>query len=139
MGRCVSYADNSVHIQYAAMAEDGRDWDEFLDDFRAQIIAAFPGACRCDTWLGREDHALCDNRFAYFGISRFGCLISMWVTPKDSSCREKAGFVKERDRWISRIGIRFTKAARSCFGQPLVCAGQFSNGEGVFRAMHGKP
>lgn len=138
MGRSVSVASNSVHVEYAAFeCEDEYDSaDDFqwhLDDFAEAVCKAFPSASACDEWLGREDHAVAENSFAYFGVSEYCGLVSLWVTPKDDDYATSTGL---RDHWIDSIGAKFTKVARNCFSQPLTCVGRFSNGEAIFNAVN---
>lgn len=179
MGRSVSFANDSVHIEYAnfsvdrfycgacgdtfnetktATTDDGDDHevcphcgasdddyseqdasDDFqwaLDDFSAAICKAFPSASPCDEWLGScrsEDHAVAENSFAYFGVSEYRGLVSMWVTPKDDDYATSTGL---RDHWIESIGAKFAKVAGNCFGQSLAPVGRFSNGEVIFNAVN---
>lgn len=139
MGRSVSYANNSVHVEYATFeCEDEFDAsDDFrwsLDDFAEQICKAFPSASTCDEWVGREDHAVAENSFAYFGVSEYCGLVSMWVLPKDDDYATSTGL---RDRWIDQIEAKFSKVCGTCFGQSLKSVGRFSNGEQMFRPANG--
>lgn len=139
MGRSVIVASGSVHVEYATFdacdEEDSQDdfqWQ--LDDFAGLICKAFPSATSCNKWIDREDHAVAENSFAYFGASEYCGLVSMWVTPKDEDYYSNPGWSGLRDRWIDSIGKKFSKVASQCFGQSLVCAGRFSNGEAIFNA-----
>ena len=140
MARSVSYANNSAHIEYATFEpEDGCDdqweWEYAIEDFQNQIREAFPSTSACDEWVGREDRALCENRYAYFGVSEYCGLVSMWVQPKDDYYAASTGL---RDHWIDQIGPRFSKVASSCFGQSLKKVGTFSNGEAFFQPANGQ-
>lgn len=112
------------------------DFQWLLNDFAEQICKAFPSASTCDEWVGQgnsEDHAVAENSFAYFGVSEYCGLVSMWVLPKDDDYAASTGL---RDRWIDQIEAKFTKVARNSFGQSLYCAGRFSNGEAIFHAVN---
>ena len=105
-----------------------------MDDFAEAICKAFPSTSPCDEWVGREDHAVAENSFAYFGVSEYCGLVSMWVTPKDDDDAINTGL---RDKWIESIGPKFAKVARNSFGQSLVQVGRFSNGEAFFQPVNG--
>ena len=139
MGRSVSTPSRAEHVEYATFecedndcASDDLEWS--LDDFADQICKAFPSASKCDEWPGREDHAVAENSFAYFGVSEYFGLVSMWVCPKDDDYATSTGL---RDRGIDSIGAKFTKVCRNSFGQSLYCVGRFSNGEAIFHAANG--
>jgi hypothetical protein len=137
MGRSVSFANDSVHVEYATFeAEDGCDpqweWDYATEDFQTLVLEAFPSARKSDHWCGREDRALAENSFAYFGVSEYCGLVSMWVAPKDDETH-----IGLRDRWIDSIGAKFAKVAGNCFGQSLKQVGRFSNGEALFQPANG--
>ena len=139
MARSVSYANGSIHVEYATFecddVEDASDdFQWMLDDFAEAICKAFPSTSTCDEWIGREDHAVAENRFAYFGVSEYCGLVSMWVTPKDEDYATNTGL---RDKWIESIGPKFSKVARNSFGQSLVQVGRFSNGEAFFQPVNG--
>lgn len=135
MARSVSFANNSAHIAYAGSGcEDQYDWDDAVADFRSEMAQAFPSLSECDEWVGREDHALLENRYAYFGVSEYCGLVSMWVQPKEPDYYSSPGFEGLRDCWIEAIGPKFMKTAASCFGLALKQVGRFSNGEAVFMA-----
>ncbi len=139
MGRSVSYASGSVHIEYATFeAEDGCDsqweWDYATEDFQELILKAFPSTNTCDEWVGREDRALAENSFAYFGVSEYCGLVSMWVAPKDD---DYATSTSLRDHWIDSIGPKFAKVCGNSFGQSLKSVGRFSNGEQIFQPANG--
>lgn len=116
--------------------------DEFeygLEDFQRQILEAFPSASTCDELLDREDHAIAENRFAYFGVSEYCGLIAMWVAAKEGPWYGDPGWEALRDRWLSQVQQRFRKAANGCFGQGLYKVGTFSNGEAIFQPLSGQP
>ena len=138
MGRSVSYASNSVHIEYSYIEQnddiDNDDFDWYIEDFQNQLKEAFKSVDSCDNWLGREDHCLASNQFANFGVSEYCGVVSMWVAPVEAEYDQNAGWEALRDRWIEQISKKFTQIARNSFGQAIVKLGTFSNGEAVFRA-----
>lgn len=136
MARSVSHANNSVHIAYSHLdADDCDDWGWYSEDFQSQLVEAFPSLERVSKWVGREDKAVAENSFAYFGVSEYCGLVSMWVASKDADWRQSASWEALRDGWIASIGPRFHRIANSCFGQALVQTGRFSNGECMFTAV----
>ena len=90
-----------------------------------------------DLRLSREDRAVAENKYAYFGVSEYCGLVAVWCAAKEASYYDNAGFEGLRDRWISQIGDKFRKTARGSFGQALVKTGSFSNGEAFFQAAAG--
>jgi len=135
MARSVSTPRDSAFVEYANFQVDGDpdwEWDYAIEDFQSQILEAFPSTCASTEWIGRENHAVAENNFAYFGVSEYCGLVAMWVVAKDDDT--SAGL---RDHWISTIEAKFTKVARSCFGQTLVMTGRFSNGEAFFQPSNG--
>jgi len=136
MSRSVSYANNSVHIEYAHIdCDDEYDFQFVLEDIQSALTRAFPSVTECDEWVGREDHAIAENRFAYFGISEYCGLISVWCTPKDTDYYSDSGFENLRDHWVDQVGKTFRKTVRSSVGTPLSLVGRFSNGEAIFQAV----
>ena len=154
MGRSVSVASGAFAVAYKDCSrlgyvtedEDGKelaepyydeflasdDWDDFIADCTGQLKKLYPSFTACDKWLGREDHAILENSFAYFGISEYMGLVSLWLVAKegDDYGDEQAGL---RERWTEQVGGRFEKE----FSE-LHKLGTFSNGEAVFeRAKKG--
>lgn len=114
------------------------DFSWCSDDYREQLIAAFPSVKACDEWIDREDHAVAENDYAYFGVSEYCGLVAMWVAPKSGGYYAEPGFDARRDHWIGQIGKRFSRIAATCFGQSLRSVGTFSNGEQVFQPANGQ-
>lgn len=110
------------------------DWEFYKDDLIEQMQREFPSLDTCDTWLGREDHALLENRFCHIGVSEYCGLVAIWMTPKDPKDRDSEGWVNVRDRWVHQVGPKFSRTARTCFGQPVVQVARLSNGECLFQA-----
>lgn len=139
MGRSVSYANNSVYVEYSHIEQDDEydcsdDFDWYIQDFQSQLKAAFKSVDVCDNWVGREDHCVASNQFANFGISEYCNLVSIWCAPVEADYDQSAGWEALRDNWISQIEKTFKKIARNSFGQAIVKVGTFSNGESFFRA-----
>ncbi len=126
---CAASADDC----YPQDASD--DWDWYVEDFQREMKRAFPSMSECDEWVGREDHALLENQYAFFGVSEYCGLVSMWVQPKDPHYSENESWEARRDHWISQIGPKFYKVASTCFGTALRKMGTFSNGESVYQAI----
>lgn len=143
MGRSVSTPSNCVYVSYATFeCEDAEfasdDFEYYRDDFADQMCKAFPSVSKCDEWLDREDHAVAENQFAYFGVSEYRGLVAMWVAAKDADYRDGAGWEALRDNWLSMIQQKFRKHAQTCFGQALYSVGRASNGEQFFQPMNGQ-
>lgn len=128
--------EDGTHDQREVALQDAFDYG--LEDFRRQILEAFPSASACDSWLDREDHAIAENRFAYFGVSEYCGLVAMWVAEKDADYDQSEGWEALRDHWLSQVQQRFRKAADGCFGQALCKQGTFSNGEAFFQPLNGR-
>ena len=105
------------------------DWDDFIDGLKYQLKKKFASFSECDNWLGREDHAIMENRFAYFGISEYMGLVSLWLVEKegDDYGDEQAGL---RAHWVGQVKEKFVKE----FSE-LHKLGTFSNGEAVFERI----
>jgi DNA-directed RNA polymerase subunit RPC12/RpoP len=110
--------------------EDGcQVFDDALSNLKESLKNAFPSLVSDDKWLDREDHAILSNSFAYFGVSEYCGLVSIWVTPTDGENPSLAG------RWIDQIEEKFLKTIDGAFGVNLRKTGTFSNGESVFSAV----
>lgn len=102
------------------------DWDCFVESQKYRLKKMYPSFTACDKWVGREDHAILENNFTYFGISEYCGLVSLWLVAKegDDYGDEQAGL---RARWTEQVGDKFEKE----FSE-LHKVGTFSNGEAVF-------
>jgi hypothetical protein len=113
-------------------APDYFDFDELIEDYQGWIKELFPSFEPCDKWLDREDHAIAENRFAYFGISEYCGLVALWLVKKDLD----AGYYEDSlltplaDRWLAQVEGKFL----STFGE-LKKLGNMSNGEGVYQRI----
>jgi hypothetical protein len=135
MARSVSIPSGAQEVAYQDVSE--HDWDtfgEFLGNIQDYARELWPSFQPCDTWLGREDHAILENSLCYLGVSEYGGLASIWLVPKDYS----SSWLSSRDtciyplalNWIARIAPKFHEA----FGQYRRIA-TFSNGESVYERI----
>jgi hypothetical protein len=135
MARSVSIPCNATEIAYQDVSEHDREtFQWFLDDIRDHARSLWPSLRDCDTWLGREDHAILENDLCYLGVSEYLGLASVWLVPKDYP---DSGYVGGHAyiyplavNWISRIAPTFHRA----FGQ-YRRIGTFSNGESVYERI----
>ena len=129
MGRSVSTpsAARVVSYHYLDLEEqDDAQWifDNMVDGFRETLKSMFPSVETADSWIGREDHVVAENKLALFGISEYCGLVAYWIVPKDDA-RGWAAY-----RWIDSIADRFTAA----FGT-LQKTGTASNGESFYERI----
>lgn len=124
-----------AHEDNCSMQDHQSEWDYYVDDFRSMMKQAFPSLDECDKWVGREDHALLENQYAFFGVSEYCGLVSMWVQPKDPHYSENESWDARRDHWIAQIERKFHETANLCFGTAIRKLGSFSNGEGVYERI----
>jgi len=105
------------------------DWEDFMENLRADAKALFPSLENCDKWLDREDHAILENRFAYFGISEYMGLVSIWFVLKENlNCYySDQDLTAIAEHWAEQVKPKFEKN----FGD-LKKVGTFSNGEGLY-------
>lgn len=114
--------------------EDAMRWEfeALTDDIREQAKQFWPSMRKCDEWIGREDHAILENDFAYMGLSEYCSLVAIWVASKADDL-EGSWYSDQRmlaplaRTWINRIEPRFKKL----FGQ-LRKVATASNGETFF-------
>ena len=128
MGRSVSYPSRAEQVIYvdASELQDADDFQWAIEEFQQEGVRKFPSMSKCNTWVGREDHALLENKVAYLGVSEYCGLVSVWVVAKDDrygNCQPLAG------HWASKINL---DRLATCFGYKLNHQGTMSNGEGVF-------
>ena len=105
---------------------------DFNEDLKTLLKEAFPSLNPDERWLGREDKAILENAYAYFGISTYCDLVAVWVAAKEPDYRASPAWEAMRDRWISSIERRFAKTMGRAWGSHLTKVGTFSNGEAVF-------
>ena len=99
------------------------DWECFTENLKDRAKKLFTSFEPCDKWLDREDKAILENSFSYFGISEYCGVASIWIAPKEDY--EKPGI---RDRWIQKIASKFSEN----FGN-INKVGSFSNVEQIFK------
>ena len=131
MSRSVSVPKEAVLVVYESLDEyldeslDESLWEFYIEDLEARALSLWPSLTKCDIWLGNEDHALLENDLAFFGVSQYGDLVSIWMVPKDSW----DSFPQLAENWLNRIEANFNKE----FGT-YEKIGSFSNGECLFSA-----
>ncbi len=132
MGRSVSYPRNAQSVVYSHVDFDDDDpflWYDLLDDYAYTARRNWPSLRPCDEWIGSEDRALLSNDLAYFGVSEYCGLVSIWLAPVDDDNPLAI-------RWINQAHAKMVSSFAT-----LNRVGTFSNGEGVFqwitpRAQH---
>jgi hypothetical protein len=137
MGRSVSTPSNCSAICYqdGTEIEDEFDFNDFRENVEEEIKSLYPSMDNCNKWIGREDHAIMENKFAYIGISEYCGLIAIWVKSKGDEYEgtyyaEEARLCKIADAWCDRITPSFDKA----FSQ-YRRIGTASNGESFFEKI----
>ena len=138
MARSVSVPTGAFVVAYEWLEQshDGDDsnfyGDEFLEDVTCRAEELFPSLRECNEWLGREDRAILENSFAYFGVSEYCGLVSIWMVLKDQDDHN----VHLAEHWAAQVSTKF----KEVFGT-LTKVGTFSNGEAIFEKkgkMNGK-
>ena len=107
-------------------------YDDFNEDLKTLLKEAFPSLTADEKWLGREDKAILENAYVYFGISTYCGLVAVWVAAKEPDYRASSSWEAMRDKWIKSIEKRFAKTVGKSWGSHLTKVGTFSNGEAVF-------
>lgn len=127
MGRSVSTPSNSIAV-YDRFEGDYDEYEWFVEDLQNQFCALWPSVEVDDGWIGREDRILASNCHAYFGVSEYCGLVSIWVVPRLDSGWD-ADWSALAENWVSQIADRF----QSEFGT-MQRVGGMSNGQGVYVA-----
>lgn len=124
MGRGVSVPSGAFAVAYQEIGEEEEGfWDSFLES-ELDYLQSFWGSFRaCDKWVGREDHAVGENNFCYFGVSEYCGLASLWLVLKDEMADNPLA-----KHWAERIKPLFEKRMGT-----LSKVGTFSNGESVYK------
>lgn len=109
------------------------DFENFLYDINYEAKQQWKSFTDCDKWVGREDHAILENDFAYIGVSVYCGLAAVWLMPKteellNTGYADDAAKANLADNWCNRIAKNFEKK----FGQ-YVKVGTFSNGEAIYK------
>jgi hypothetical protein len=154
MGRSVSYPSNTAAVCFRdvssfgyVMDEDGNvtdehdewqgqdDWDWFVESIKNDATEKWSSFSECDEWVGREDHAILENNFAYIGVSEYCGLAAVWLLPKteallNTGYSEDSAMANLSENWCKRIAKNFEKL----FGEYVKVA-VMSNGEGVYKKV----
>ena len=127
MARSVSYASGSIAVCYRDIGylEEDYQWRDFVEWVQDTALDNWPTFKDCDYWLGREDRAILENRWAYIGVSEYCGLASIWLVPK-----EPEGQIGLASKWCQSIIPTFKKT----YGE-LVKVTTFSNGEAIFKRV----
>jgi hypothetical protein len=124
MGRSVSVASGAFAVAYQEIEEPEADFFDDWAECEAEYVKSFWQSFEaCDKWLGREDHALMENTFCYFGVSEYCGLASLWLVLKEDYQGHPLA-----EQWAKRVGPLFEKRLGT-----LHKIGTFSNGEAVFK------
>jgi hypothetical protein len=143
MSRSVSTPRNATSVVYLHNPQGdqdcGNDWEDFLLDLR-QVLSGiagapggkgFPSLEECDIWLGREDHAVMENRHAYVTVSEYNGVVAVCLVPKNHIYSDEP--IPLAANWCAKVAKHFvslaTKAYESC---ALISNGRASNGEQFF-------
>ena len=105
------------------------DWEDWVECQKEKVKAIFPSMEDCNEWIDREDHAVLQNRFAYFGISEYLGCASLWLVLKDNldSYYSHENLVGLAEQWSKKAEVKFEKEMGT-----MVRVGGFSNGESVY-------
>ena len=127
MGRGVSLPCGAFPAyQSVEHVEDSEDWQDFLEDVKYQAKRIFPSMDDHDEWIGREDHALLKNNFAFVGVSEYMGLASIWLVVRSDA--ELEGLAKA---WVNKAYKKFERI----FSE-YEKIGTFSNGESVYKKVN---
>lgn len=128
MGRTVSTPSRAALVAFETFdAGDGdcfdpyEEWASYKECITERAANAWPSLKECGEFVGREDFALLQNSHAFFGVSEYCGLVSIWFLPK-AECPLAS-------RWLDQIEPRFSRE----FGT-LRRTGLMSNGVAVFRS-----
>ena len=142
MGRSVSVPRGATIVCYTPLSyymSHDEDSGECFGDYeydvqeviQERVKHKYPSFKNCDDWLGREDHAILKNDYAFIGVSEYCGLLSIWLVPHDlkgayySEERMKIGLQK---RFLTIIEPWFKKTF-----EDLTKLGTASNGESFFK------
>lgn len=125
MSRSVSYPSDAIVAFDFYESDDEFAFDDLVDEFVFAVDRAYPSVRPVDEWIGREDHAYRANDHAYFGVSEYCGLVSLWAAERYDSERPELA-----RQWLSQIEPGFIGR----FGR-LRKIGRFSNGEAIFERV----
>lgn len=123
---CAECGNVGFYSQERYSAQDA--WDDFVVNLRATFKRAFPSMADCDEWLGREDHALLENRHAYIGVSEYCGLVSVWCKAKESRYGDHLPLAHA---WAASIKAKAERTLDG-FADRLCKVATFSNGESIY-------
>lgn len=127
MGRSVSYPSDATTVLFVR-EEDPDDvffFEYAIEEFKSLMTKYFKSLGETDVWVGEEDHAVLENNLAYFGISEYCGMLSLWVLPKEN-------FINLSVNWTNQIANKFKKAVKNSFGEVYVARASFSDGTTLY-------
>ena len=121
-----TYDDENDCIDYDSYCEwqAQDDWGYFKEGMIDQVKELFPSMSECEEWIGREDLAIAENQLAYFGVSEYCGVASVWIVAKEDQYGNDNPLA---EAWVNKISDKFHKN----FGD-YARVGTFSNGESVY-------
>ena len=132
MARSVSSPYGATAVIYTAIDTDDDpdctqfEWESKIDDLIDALQQKFPSLRLSDKWLGNKDRAILENSFAYFGVSEYCGLVSVWVVPKEDYPLATA--------WAEKARASLRASVYQSFGIVLNKVATASNGEAFFQA-----
>lgn len=127
MGRSVSTPTGAECVVYRDVSDivSEFEWDEFIYEITMEAQELWPSLDTCDVWPGnREDHALLENTFIYFGVSEYCGMCAIWILVKEDT--EHYHLAR---RWVQSVVKKFERV----FGTGIVRTGVMSNGVAVYK------
>lgn len=137
MSRSVSVPSHAEVVAYTNIDDFGEGRREEMQDrvidLRAALHKEFPSVTKDDRWLGNEDRVVASNSHAYFGLSEYCGLVSVWIVPREANYGNRNDSLKLK--WIASIDDKFHAIVRDVFGGELRRLGSASNGEAFFERV----
>lgn len=124
MARSVSTPSEASDVAYATF--EGDDFSDAIAEMQVIARRKYPSLSPCDRWLGRENHAVLENKYCSITVSEYCGLVAVAIVPG-------SGYSLS-DSWCSKVNLEPLVA---CFGQALRKQGTFSNGEAIFQPADG--
>ena len=130
MSRSVSVPYEAEVVAYAVFDDNDFDfvWEDAVYDLQSYAKSLYPSLNECKKWVGREDCAVLENKFAYIGVSCYGTLVAVWAMPKEENILGAL--------WCHKVAI---EKLAGCFGRVLRKVGSASNGEAFFQPVDDGP
>jgi len=126
MARSVSTPSEASDVAYATFEGDEYDFRDAVSEMQAAARRRYPSLSKCDRWIGRENHAVLENRYCTITVSEYCGLVAVAIVPG-------SGYSLS-DSWCSKVNL---EPLVEYFGQALRLKGVFSNGEAIFQPADG--